>query len=93
MIILIPMLLPIVDKLGISRVHFGLGLTFAPMIGLATPPMGMALFIVSRIARVPYEQVALATIPLHVPLPLVLLLITFVPFLTLWLPAFVLGPE
>jgi TRAP-type C4-dicarboxylate transport system permease large subunit len=93
MIILIPMLLPIVDKLGISRVHFGLVLTFAPMIGLATPPMGIALFIVSRIARVPYEQVALAMIPLHVPLPLVLLLITFGPFLTLWLPAFVLGPE
>ena len=92
MIILIPMLMPIVDKLGISRVHFGLVLTFALMIGLATPPMGIALFIVSRIARVPYEQVALATVPLHIPLTLVLLLITFIPALTLWLPALVLGP-
>ena len=91
MIILIPMLMPIVDQLGIDRVHFGLVLTFALMIGLATPPMGIALFIVSEIARVRYERVALATLPLHIPLTLVLILITFVPQLTLWLPTFILG--
>jgi tripartite ATP-independent transporter DctM subunit len=93
MIILIPMLLPLVDHFGISRVHFGLILVFALMIGLSTPPMGIALYIVSEIAKVPYERVALATIPLHIPLIFVLILITFVPELTLWLPAFLLGPE
>lgn len=93
MVILIPMLLPLVDHFGVSRVHFGLILVFALMIGIATPPMGIALYIVSEIAKVPYEKVALATVPLHIPLTLVLILITFFPELTLWLPKLILGPE
>ena len=92
-LILVPIFLPIVDQFGIDRVHFGLIVQLALLIGIATPPMGVGLFIVAEIARVPFERVTLATIPFLVPLVLVLLLITFVPEFSLWLPDLVLGPE
>lgn len=92
-LILVPIFLPIVDRFGIDRVHFGLIVQLALLIGIATPPMGVGLFIVAEIARVPFERVTLATIPFLVPLVLVLLLITFVPEFSLWLPDLVLGPE
>jgi len=92
-LILVPIFLPIVDHFGIDRVHFGLIVQLALLIGIATPPMGVGLFIVAEIARVPFERVTMATIPFLVPLVLVLLLITYVPGFSLWLPDLILGPE
>ena len=91
-LILVPMLLPLVDHFGVDRVHFGLIITFALLIGMATPPMGIGLYIVTQVGDVTFEEVALAVIPFFVPLLIVLLLITFVPPLTLWLPNFIMGP-
>jgi len=92
-LILVPIFLPIVDHFGIDRVHFGLIVQLALLIGIATPPMGVGLFIVAEIARVPFERVTMATLPFLVPLVLVLLLITYVPGFSLWLPDLILGPE
>ena len=92
-LILVPIFLPLVDHFGIDRVHFGLIVQLALLIGIATPPMGVGLFIVAEIARVPFERVTMATIPFLVPLVLVLLLITYVPGFSLWLPDLILGPE
>lgn len=92
-LILVPMLLPIIDQFGIDRVHFGLIITNALLIGIATPPMGIGLYIMVEIAKVPFEKVTMAVLPFLIPLISVLILITYVPALTLWLPNLVMGVE
>lgn len=92
-LILVPIFLPIVDHFGIDRVQFGLIVQLALLIGIATPPMGVGLFIVAEIARVPFERVTIATLPFLIPLVVALLLITYVPEISLWLPNMILGPE
>lgn len=92
-LILVPMLLPIIDQFGIDRVHFGLIITFSLLIGIATPPMGIGLYIMVEIAKVPFEKVTMAVLPFLVPLISVLILITYIPALTLWLPNLVMGIE
>jgi TRAP-type C4-dicarboxylate transport system permease large subunit len=87
------MLLPIIDQFGIDRIHFGLIITNALLIGMATPPMGIGLYIVVEVGKVTFEEVTLAVIPLFIPLIVVLLMITYIPDLTLWLPNFVMGVE
>jgi tripartite ATP-independent transporter DctM subunit len=92
-LILVPMLLPLVDQFGIDRIHFGLIITFALLIGMATPPMGIGLYIVTQVGDVSFERVTMAVIPFYIPLVVVLLLITYVPAITLWLPNLILGPD
>jgi TRAP-type C4-dicarboxylate transport system permease large subunit len=84
--ILVPILLPIVLKLGIDPIHFGLILTLNLMIGLLHPPLGMVLFVLSRVAKLSVERTTMAILPWLVPLFLALLAITFIPEITLWLP-------
>ena len=90
-LILVPMLLPIVDQYEISRIHFGIIMELSLLIGIATPPMGIGLYIVSEVGNVPFEKVSVAVLPLLIPLISVLLLIAFFPELTLWLPNQILG--
>jgi tripartite ATP-independent transporter DctM subunit len=92
-LMLVPMLLPITDSFGIDRVHFGIILQLGLLIGIATPPMGIGLYIMVEVGRVPFERVAVAVIPFLIPLLVVLVAITYVPSLTLWLPNLVLGPD
>src|SRR3990170_4434210 len=84
--ILVPILLPIVLRLDIDPVQFGLILTLNLMIGLLHPPLGMVLFVLSRVAKLSVERTTMAILPWLVPLVLALLLITFVPAISLWLP-------
>jgi TRAP-type C4-dicarboxylate transport system permease large subunit len=84
--ILVPILLPIVLKLGIDPIHFGLIMTLNLMIGLLHPPLGMVLFVLARVAKLSVERTTMAILPWLVPLLLALALITFVPEITLWLP-------
>lgn len=86
--IMVPLLLPIVLKLGIDPVHFGLILTLNLMIGLMTPPLGMVLFVLSRISRLSLERTTLAILPWMIPLFAALIAITFIPEITLWLPRY-----
>ncbi|XDZ65490.1 TRAP transporter large permease [Alphaproteobacteria bacterium LSUCC0684] len=92
-LMLVPMLLPIIDQYGIDRVHFGIIIQLGLLIGIATPPMGIGLYIVSEVGKVPFERLSIAVIPFLVPLIVVLLMLTYIPELTLWLPDLVLGPE
>jgi len=92
-LILVPMFLPLIDQFGVDRIHFGLVITFALLIGMATPPMGIGLYIVTQVGGVSFEKVTMAVIPFYIPLIIVLLLITYVPELTLWLPNLILGPN
>jgi tripartite ATP-independent transporter DctM subunit len=84
--ILVPILLPIVLKLGIDPIHFGLIMTLNLMIGLLHPPLGMVLFVLARVARLSVERTTVAILPWLVPLFLALIAITYVPQITLWLP-------
>lgn len=81
-----PILLPIVLKFGIDPVQFGLIMTLNLMIGLLHPPLGMVLFVLSRVAKLSVERTTMAILPWLVPLFLALILITFVPAISLWLP-------
>ncbi|MGL4727637.1 MAG: TRAP transporter large permease [Bosea sp. (in: a-proteobacteria)] len=84
--ILVPILLPIVLKLGIDPVHFGLIMVLNLMIGLLHPPLGMVLFVLSRVANLSVERTTMAILPWLAPLFVALLAITFIPEITLWLP-------
>ena len=84
--ILVPILLPIVLKLGIDPVHFGLVMTLNLMIGLLHPPLGMVLFVLARISKLSVERTTLAILPWLAPLLLALGAITYIPQLSLWLP-------
>ncbi|MGS1009363.1 TRAP transporter large permease [Achromobacter anxifer] len=84
--ILVPILLPIVLKLGIDPIHFGLIMTLNLMIGLLHPPMGMVLFVLARVSKLSVERTTVAILPWLVPLFLALIAITYIPQITLWLP-------
>ena len=92
-LLLVPMLLPVIDSFGIDRVHFGIIIQLGLLIGIATPPMGIGLYIMVEVGKVPFEKVSLAVLPFMIPLMVVLILLTYIPELTLWLPNYVLGPD
>jgi len=84
--ILVPVLMPILAKVGIDPVHFGVLMTLNLMIGLLHPPLGMVLFVLARISGLSVERTTMAILPWLVPLLLALAAVTFIPELTLWLP-------
>jgi TRAP-type C4-dicarboxylate transport system permease large subunit len=84
--ILVPVLMPVVQQLGIDPVHFGLIMVLNLMIGLLHPPMGMVLFVLARVSQLSFERTTIAILPWLVPLLLSLVLITYVPEVSLWLP-------
>ncbi len=84
--ILVPVMIPIVNHLGIDPVHFGLVMVLNLMIGLLTPPVGMVIFILSKISKLSFEETVRAIMPWMIPLLATLAVITFVPETVLWLP-------
>ncbi|TXC67108.1 TRAP transporter large permease [Piscinibacter aquaticus] len=84
--ILVPILLPIARQLGIDPVHFGLVMVLNLMIGLLHPPMGMVLFVLARVAKLSVERTTMAILPWLLPLLGSLILLTYVPAISLWLP-------
>jgi TRAP-type C4-dicarboxylate transport system permease large subunit len=92
LLIAAPILAPAIVKLGIDPVHFGVVFVVNLMIGLITPPVGMALFIAANVAKRPFMVVARTTAPFLVPLIVVLLLLTYFPQISLYIPNLVFGP-
>ena len=76
---------------GVDPVHLGMVVVFNLMVGLLTPPMGLALYLVADIAKVTMKDVLKEMLPYYVPLLITLLLITYVPALTTWLPRLAMG--
>lgn len=81
-----PILLPIATSIGISPITYGIMLMLNCGIGLLTPPVGSVLFIGSAVANVPMEKVVKAMLPFYLCMIAALLLITFIPQITLFLP-------
>ena len=84
--ILSPILLNITGMIGMSPLQLGVILVFNLTIGMLTPPFGVGLFTVSLIAKQSMEKVLKQMLPLFIPLIIALLLISYVPFFTTWLP-------
>jgi tripartite ATP-independent transporter DctM subunit len=76
---------------GVDPVHLGMVVVFNLMIGLLTPPMGLALFLVADIAKVTMKDVLKQMLPYYVPLAVTLMLITYVPGITTWIPTWALA--
>jgi tripartite ATP-independent transporter DctM subunit len=86
MVALAPLLAPIAKQYGVPDIQFGLLFVITCMIGLVTPPVGIILFMTSSIANITLERISLAVLPFVLWMTAVVLLIVFVPQLTLWLP-------
>jgi len=86
LILLTPILVPMMKSLGVDLVHFGLVMVLNLMIGVATPPVGMCLFVVSGATGIKLERLMREVIPWILPLIVVLLLITYFPSLVLAVP-------
>ena len=82
-----PILLPVAMSIGISPIQFGIMVVLNCGIGLLTPPVGAVLFIGSAVAKRPMEKVVRATLPFYICMLVALLLITFIPQISLWLPS------
>jgi len=87
MIVLLPILIPLVHNYGIDPVHFGVVLCLNATIGLLTPPVGAGLFIASSVGEVKMEKLIRAIVPFIFVSLAVLILVTYLPFLTTWLPS------
>ncbi|AGN85798.1 MULTISPECIES: TRAP transporter large permease [Enterobacteriaceae] len=85
-LILTPVLLPVTNALGIDPVHFGMIMLVNLGIGLITPPVGSVLFVASAVSKQKIEQVVKAMLPFYLILFLVLLLVTYIPAISLFLP-------
>ncbi|CAM3732759.1 C4-dicarboxylate transporter DctM subunit [Kerstersia gyiorum] len=85
-LIMAPILFPVAMKLGIDPVHFGIILVVNMEIGLATPPVGLNLYVASSISKLGLTDVTKATFPWLVTGLIFLMMITFIPEITLWLP-------
>ncbi|WP_028884487.1 TRAP transporter large permease [Taylorella asinigenitalis] len=85
-LIMVPILFPIATQLGIDPIHFGVMMVVNMEIGLITPPVGLNLFVSSAITKLPVEKVIRATLPWLMIMLLFLILITYVPEISIWLP-------
>ena len=85
-LIFTPIFLPIASRLGVEPLHFGIIMVFNLCIGLCTPPVGSVLFVGCSIARLPVIQVIRPLVPMYVAMIAALLVVTFVPAISLWLP-------
>lgn len=86
-VITTPILLPVVEKIGMDPVHFGIVMMLNLGIGLVTPPVGSVLFVGSAVGKVPIEQAVKTIWPFYGALIVALLAVTYIPALSLWLPS------
>lgn len=86
-LILVPVLGPVAETFGLSPIHFGVIVIFNLLIGLLTPPVGLVLFVLSSVTSIPVPKVIKGVLPFFIPMLATLLVITFVPALSLWLPS------
>lgn len=91
MSILVPVLTPLIQKVGIDPLHFGLVMVLNLVIGLITPPFGMVLFVLNKVSLVPIHRIVKAILPFIIPLLVVLILITIYPPLVTFLPNLLMG--
>jgi TRAP-type C4-dicarboxylate transport system permease large subunit len=85
-LIFTPIFLPVVTKLGLDPIHFGIVMVLNLCVGLCTPPVGSVLFVGVGVAKTTIEKVVKPLLPLFLAMILALFLVTYIPQLSLWLP-------
>lgn len=91
LIILFPTLLGVVTGIGMDPIHFAVMMVLNLMIGLSTPPVGVCLFVASSIGNLPMLKVAKAIVPFLICNLIVLLMVAYIPAISLWLPNLIMG--
>jgi tripartite ATP-independent transporter DctM subunit len=86
LLITVPVLLPVASQFGINPLHLGVVMILNLVIGLLTPPVGLVLYVLASVTNTPVQRVMRGTVPFLVPLGITLLIVTFVPTVSLWLP-------
>ncbi len=86
-LIMVPLMLPIIDAMGISRLQFGVIQTLNALVGITTPPVGIGLFVMSSVTGMKITEIVKAFKPFYVTLLIALLAVTYIPALTTWLPS------
>ncbi len=90
-LIVTPVILPILQEVGIDLIHFGVVMVLNVMIGAMTPPFGLYLFLLTKISGRPFHTVVIASAPFLIPLIIILFLITYIPALVMYIPNLVFG--
>tara|TARA_B100000686_G_scaffold260882_1_gene273733 strand:+ start:60 stop:482 length:423 start_codon:yes stop_codon:yes gene_type:complete len=85
-LIFTPIFLPIMKSLGVDPVHFGMIMVMNLCVGLCTPPVGSVLFIGVGVAKTTIQKVMKPLLPLYIAMAIILLLVTYLPQISLWLP-------
>ncbi|MGC0252478.1 TRAP transporter large permease [Pseudactinotalea sp. Z1748] len=85
-LLLVPILLPMATTYGIDPLHFGAIVILALLLGLLTPPLGLLIYVLSGTTDIPISDVFRAVPPVLVPLAIGLLLVTYLPTISLWIP-------
>ncbi|EPX81631.1 TRAP transporter large permease [Litoreibacter arenae] len=92
-VIVAPLVFPIAIELGIDPIHLGIIMVVNMEIGMITPPVGLNLFVTSGVAQMPMMAVVRAALPFLAVLFVFLIIVTYVPFISTWLPTLMMGPE
>ncbi|MBQ0803659.1 MULTISPECIES: TRAP transporter large permease [unclassified Sulfitobacter] len=93
LIIVAPLVFPIAMELGIDPIHLGIIMVVNMEIGMITPPVGLNLFVTSGVANMPMMNVVKAALPFTAVLFVFLIMITYIPIISTWLPTLMMGPE
>lgn len=93
LIIVAPLVFPIAIALGIDPIHLGIMMVVNMEIGMITPPVGLNLFVTAGVAKLSMMKVVKASLPLVGVMFLFLMIITYVPWVSTWLPNMMMGPE
>ncbi|WP_323007242.1 TRAP transporter large permease subunit [Pseudorhodobacter sp.] len=92
-LIVAPLVFPIAIELGVDPIHLGIIMVVNMEIGMITPPVGLNLFVTSGVAGMPIMRVVRASLPFLAVLFVFLIMVTYIPILSTWLPTSVMGPE
>ncbi|MGC1504783.1 MAG: TRAP transporter large permease [Sulfitobacter sp.] len=93
LVIVAPLVFPIAIELGIDPIHLGIIMVVNMEIGMITPPVGLNLFVTSGVANMPMMNVVRAALPFLAVLFVFLIMVTYIPVLSTWLPTLMMGPE
>jgi len=93
LVIVAPLVFPIAIELGIDPIHLGIIMVVNMEIGMITPPVGLNLFVTSGVAGMSMMAVVRAALPFLAVLFVFLIMVTYIPAISIWLPTLVMGPE
>ena len=93
LVIVAPLVFPVAIELGIDPIHLGIIMVVNMEIGMITPPVGLNLFVTSGVANMPMMSVVRAALPFLAVLFVFLIMVTYIPILSTWLPTMMMGPE